>query len=102
MRDDTFLEFALDQLSRLDGLSTRPMFGGFGLYLRGKFFGIVFGERLYFKTSEATREGFREKGMKPFRPRSGQTLKNYYEVPPDILEEPDELADWAVRAAEVG
>ena len=37
--------------------------------------------------------------MQPFRPSDKQTLKNYYEVPPDILEDGDELVRWAEQAA---
>lgn len=33
--------------------------------------------------------------MKPFRPNAKQTFKNYYEVPVDVMEDPDTLADWA-------
>jgi DNA transformation protein len=33
--------------------------------------------------------------MKPFQPTPRQTLKNYYEVPPEVLEDPDQLVTWA-------
>jgi hypothetical protein len=33
--------------------------------------------------------------MKPFRPNSKQTLKSYYEVPVEILEEAELLTLWA-------
>ncbi len=74
------------------------MFGGYGLY-RGKlFFGIIHRGRLYFKTDPASARIYIEKGMKPFRPSPKQTLKTYYEVPEDVLEDPDDLAAWAERA----
>jgi DNA transformation protein len=37
--------------------------------------------------------------MKPFTPNPKQTLKNYYEVPVDIVESSDHLVEWAVAAA---
>ncbi len=74
------------------------MFGGHGLYRGGTFFGIIFKGRLYFKTNNTTRTDYVERGMKSFRPNPGQTLKNYFEVPADILEEPDRLAAWAQDA----
>jgi len=37
--------------------------------------------------------------MHPFRPGAKQTLRQYYEVPVDILEDPQELAAWARYAA---
>jgi GNAT superfamily N-acetyltransferase len=75
------------------------MFGGHGLYERQAFFGIIYRGRLYFKTDENSREKYLKLGAKPFRPRARQTLKNYYEVPAQIIEDPDRLAAWARRAA---
>jgi len=74
------------------------MFGGFGLYHRDVFFGILHKGRLYFKTSDQTRSAYEKYGMKPFRPSDKQTLKNYYEVPPDILEDGEALVLWAEQA----
>ena len=36
--------------------------------------------------------------MKPFRPNAKQTLKNYYGVPLEIIEDRDELCEWAMKA----
>jgi len=98
MKSDSFKEFVLDQLRGLDDLSSRAMFGGYGLYQDGAFFGILFKGRLYFKTDATTVKEYRRRGMKPFRPNTRQTLKNYYEVPVEIIEDPDCLAEWARRA----
>jgi DNA transformation protein and related proteins len=97
---NSFKDFALDQLRQLDGVTCRPMFGGWGLYHGDKFFGIIHDGQLYFKTDDATRPAYLEHGMEPFRPSDKQTLKNYYEVPIGVLENPDELAAWALRAIE--
>lgn len=94
---DSFKDFVLDQLSELDGVTARAMFGGCGLY-RGKiFFGILWRVRLLLKTNEKTRAAFERRGMKPFRPNERQTLKNYLEVPADVVERADELCRWAQR-----
>jgi len=37
--------------------------------------------------------------MKPFRPNAKQTLKSFYEVPIDVLEDTEQLASWAVESA---
>jgi DNA transformation protein len=37
--------------------------------------------------------------MEPFSPSAKQTLKNYYEVPAEILEDEEQLAEWARKAA---
>lgn len=74
------------------------MFGGYGLYQRETFFGIIHKGRLYFKTTDETRSQYLANGMKPFRPNLKQTLKNYFEVPVDIMENTDQLTTWAKRA----
>ncbi len=73
------------------------MFGGYGLYQGKIFFGILYKGRLYFKTDQKTRTEYIKRGMKPFRPNAKMTLKTYYEVPADIIEDPDQLMEWATK-----
>ena len=75
------------------------MFGGYGLTLQGRFFGIIHKGRLYFRTDPDTAPLYRARHMNPFTPNASQTLKNYYEVPVDIVESADTLVEWAVAAA---
>jgi len=98
-KHDGFKDFVLDQLSGLQGLTGRAMFGGYGLYCGRVFFGIVQKGRLYFKTNSTTAPRYRERKMKPFRPNAKQTLKNYYEVPVNVLEDAGELTIWARQAS---
>ncbi|HEY1372903.1 MAG TPA: TfoX/Sxy family protein [Candidatus Binatia bacterium] len=97
-QDDSFADFILDQLRDLPDLECRAMFGGHGLYQDEIFFGIIAKGRLYFKTDEKSSALYRRRGMKAFRPNAKQTLKNYYEVPGEVLEDGGEIAAWA-RAA---
>ena len=99
MKQDSFKDFVLDQLAEMSSVTCRAMFGGFGLYHYDVFFGILHKGRLYFKTSDESRPAYKKFGMKPFRPSDQQTLKNYYEVPTDILEDDEELIVWAREAA---
>lgn len=101
MKADSFKDFVLDQLRELRGLECREMFGGFGLYAGEKFFGIIFQGRLYFKTSEATREAYRTRGMEQFQPNAKQQLTSYYEVPANVIEDAVELIAWAGEAVQV-
>lgn len=95
-RDDSFRDYVLEQLG--DGVECRAMFGGHGLYRDGAFFAILFKGRFYLRTSPRTRKEFVERGMKPFRPNARQTLKSYYEVPADVVEDRGLLRRWADRA----
>lgn len=100
MAADSFPAYVLDQLSGLDGLGCRAMFGGHGLYLGPTFFGILSDGRAYLKTDERTAARYVARGMQPFRPSDKQVLKTYYEVPPDVLEDREAFRAWAIEAAE--
>jgi len=100
MPDDSFKEFVLDQLSALPEVRARAMFGAHGLYSGENFFGILDEGRLFFKTDAASQADYTARGMRPFTYESkGKLLTmSYHEVPPDVLEQPQELADWARKA----
>jgi DNA transformation protein len=92
-----------DRLSDLGDITIRPMFGGHGLYWRDTIFGIRFRDKLYFRVDERSRSDYVSRGMGPFRPNKRQTLKSYFEVPPEVLADPEMLLSWAreaIRAAQ--
>lgn len=95
MKDDSFRDFVLAQLRELRGLESRAMFGASGLYAGGKIFGILFQGRLFFKTSEAPRPIYVQRGMQPFRPSVKQRLNSYFEVPAEVIEDAAQLETWA-------
>jgi DNA transformation protein len=103
MPDNTFKEFVLDQLSALPELRLRAMFGGYGLYSGGRFFAILFDGRLYFKVDETNRAAYAGRGMKPFTYTKTKRLLSmrYYEVPPEILEDREQLGVWASQAIQL-
>jgi DNA transformation protein len=78
------------------------MFGGHGLYWRDTIFGIVVGDRLYFKVDEQSKGEYLDKGTGPFRRNERQTLKSYFEVPSDVLDDPEALLSWAGEAIRAG
>jgi DNA transformation protein len=98
--DDSFKEFVLDQLSALPEVRARAMFGAHGLYSGESFFGILDEGRLFFKTDARSQADYTARGMGPFTYESkGKMMTmSYHEVPPDVLEQPQELAEWARKA----
>jgi len=101
MKDESFLDFVCDQMNEVRDLRTRKMFGGWGIYSGEKFFAIVSNNTLFLKTNNETSQKYRDFGMTPFAPSKEQILKNYYEVPADILENMEELLIWAQESAEI-
>ena len=65
-------------------------------------FAIAYSERLYFKVDERSKGDYLTRGMGPFRPNERQTLKSYYEVPPEVLADPEALLSWAREAIRAG
>jgi DNA transformation protein and related proteins len=93
---DGFRSFVLDQLSELEDVMPRSMFGGVGLYSRGLFFGILARDRFYLKVDDENRAAYEEAGEKPFKPYPGRPgTMQYYAVPLAILESATELVQWA-------
>ena len=99
---DGFKVLVLDNLSGLEDVLPRPMFGGLGLYCRGVFFGIVASDVLYLKADDELREMFLRAGAQPFKPFENRPVSmNYFSVPPAILESPADLLSWAERSLAV-
>ena len=97
-----FRDFVLEQLRRVVPVTWRAMFGGVGIYSNGLFFALVDDDTLYFKVDDSNRPDFEKAGMGPFMPfGEGAEVMQYYEVPGDVLEDPDLLADWADKAITV-
>lgn len=96
--DDSFVDLVLEHLEGLGEVDARRMFGAHGLYAGDTFFAIVDDGRLYFHVDDETREAYEAQGMGPFTPNEKQVMRSYYEVPADIIEDPDELVTWAERA----
>ena len=94
-----YLDYLIDQLRSFGQVAPKRMFGGAGLYHDGLFFGLVADDVLYLKVDDGNRKDFSDAGMKPFRP-FGSHAMGYFEVPADVLEDPDELAAWAWKAFE--
>lgn len=92
-----YLDYLIDQMKAFGPVTAKRMFGGAGLYHRGAFFGLVADDALYFKVDEGNRKDYLDAGSLPFKP-FGSYAMGYYEVPADVLEDPDELALWARKA----
>jgi DNA transformation protein len=97
----SYLTFVLDQLSGLRGVSSRRMFGGVGLYQDGLFFGAIDDDVMFLRVDDATRPEFTQRGSQALRPvasKPDMVMEAYYQVPGDILDDPESLHQWAQRA----
>lgn len=95
MPRDSFVDFVVDQLRLLGSITTKPLAGGYRLFRDGIPFGYVKNRRVYFATTELTRRSFIEHDMGAYRETDSPQLSNYYEVPPDVLDDQEALVGWA-------
>jgi DNA transformation protein len=99
----SFLEFVLDQLDACGPITAKRMFGGVGLYSSERFFAVLMDDTIYLKVDDSTRPKYEEAGSRAFNPfpeRGGASMR-YYEVPLAVLEDADELAQWAKKSIAV-
>lgn len=84
-------------------MNVRRMFSGAGVFADGLMIALVVDGVIYFKADDRTIPDFEREGRAPFqyRRRDGtRTLKSYWRMPERLYDEPEELAEWARRAAE--
>jgi len=99
----SFRTFILDQLSRVVAkIRARAMFGGVGIYAGDLFFALIADDTLYFKVDDSNRPDFEQRGMKAFQPYGeGSETMQYYQVPADLLDDPEALRPWAEKSIAV-
>lgn len=100
---DSYRTFVLEQLGRVTPrLRSKSMFGGLGVYAGDHFFALVDNDTLFFKVDDTNRADFIAARMKAWSPfGDGKEMKGYYELPAELLEDPDELKPWIEKAVAV-
>jgi DNA transformation protein and related proteins len=97
---NSYRTFVLEQLNRaIPPVRARAMFGGVGLYARDVFFALIADDVLYLRTDATMRAELELLGMPPFRPfEEHGPVMSYYQLPEEIIEDPEALRGWAERA----
>jgi DNA transformation protein len=102
---EDFLEFLRDQLRGLGPITTRRMFSGAGIYCDGIIFALLLRDVLHFKVDEGNRDAYEAEGLEPFiyeaRGKSVR-MEAYRRVPERLLDDPDEMLEWASAAVAAG
>ncbi len=101
---DGFKDFLKDQLAAFGSVRIRNMFGGAGVYAGDVMIALIADDTLYLKADETTVPNFEAEGMAPFvYETEGRkpVAMSYWEVPPRLLDDPEELTAWANAAYRV-
>ncbi len=95
-----FKDKIVHQLNQVAPVTTRAMFGGYGLYADGIMFALIAYETLYFKVDDENRADYLEADMGPFLyERHGKPIEmSYYQLPETILENPVTLLNWIEKS----
>ena len=98
----SFRTYLLEQMGQIRPVTSRPMFGGLCFFAEGRAFALVAADVLYFKVDTSNRGDFEAADMGPFLPFGDPDKPmQYYELPAEVLEDPDVLAVWMAKAIAV-
>lgn len=99
-----FQDYVLEVLEPFGHVQAKRMFGGAGLYLDGTIFAILSADTLFFKVDDQNRPDFEAEDMPPFNPSKNgkRPIRSYFECPPRLLEDTDDLCDWARKSWDAG
>jgi DNA transformation protein len=98
-----FVAFVIEKMSFVHELRVRGMFGGYGIFQDDCMFALIIEDQLYFKADAITRSEFEAKGLNPFTyaARGKLVEVQYFEAPPEVFDEIDEMQSWTHKALTV-
>jgi DNA transformation protein len=96
-KNNEFLNYLLELMEPFGGVSSRAMFGGYGIYKDGVMFGLVAEDTLYFKVDDFNRFEFERLNLGPFIYTKGKkpAAMSYHRVPAEAMDNSDEMVRWA-------
>lgn len=100
MMSDEFAVFVLELLAPMNGVSSRKMFGGHGVFKDGLMFGLIADDVLYLKVDEQNSPQFEAEGLPHFTyVKNGKPMNmSYRQAPEAAMEEAELLCEWAESA----
>ena len=90
-----FAKTVVDRLSGLGDVTTKRMFGGFGVFESGRMFGLISGVQLHFKVDDSNRAAYEEAGSERHKPMP------YYSVPETVMADTRKLKAWGKESIAV-
>ena len=86
-------EELMDKLAMIDGLRSKKMFGGHGLFHDDKMFGLIDSKGVaFFKVEKGMEEDYTSVGAHQ------HSRMPYYSIPQNVFADLDVLVDWAQKA----
>ena len=93
------IDHLCDVLEPLGAIEPRSMFGGWGLYVDGVMFTLIRDHEAYFRADDTTAGDYEALGLPRYKSRVNRgIIMPYYQLPPDLFDDPDMMIEWAERA----
>jgi DNA transformation protein len=99
-----YTEYVLELLEPIGQVRTGRFFGGVGISYGSIQFAMIMGNSLYFAVDENSRKKYEQAGMQPFSyiTKKGRVqVRKYFELPEDVLTDPEQLQLWASESMRV-
>ena len=92
-----FVNYLLEMMEPFEGVSSKAMFGGYGIYKDGVMFGLIAEDTLYLKVDDFNRFEFERLDLGPFIYTKGKKpmAMSYHRAPEEALDNSDEMVRWA-------
>ena len=99
-----YTEYVLELLKPIGPVRAGRFFGGVGISNGSLQFAMIMGNSLYFAVDDDTRGKYEQAGMQPFSymTKKGRVqVRKYFELPEDVLTDPEQLRLWTNEAVRV-
>lgn len=98
-----YVEYVLDLLSPFGAISSRAMFGGYGIYKDGIIVAIIAYDELYFKVDSTNQLQYEKLGSTPFTyvANNKRATMSYWKVPLEIMEDENRLSKWLEQSYDI-
>ena len=92
-----FVNYLMELLEPFEGVTSKSMFGGYGIFKEGLMFALVAEDTLYIKADDFNRFEFERLNLGPFiYTRNNRSMPmQYFRIPDEALDNSDELIRWA-------
>lgn len=98
-----YLEYVMEILAPHGEMTSKPMFGGYGIYKNGVIVAFIVYDELYFKVDKSNKSQYEDFDSEPFiyEAKGKKTAMSYWKVPMEILEDEDQIGIWLDQSYEI-
>ncbi|NND63847.1 MAG: TfoX/Sxy family protein [Flavobacteriaceae bacterium] len=89
-------EALTERLAPIEGITSKKMFGGHGIFHEGKMFGIIDSQgNTFLKVDDSIKVDFESKGGEQ------HSKMPYYSIPTAVMEDHSKLLEWAQKSIDI-